>query len=253
VNTFDVRIHAIRRRRNRRRPFEVRWHAAGRPRSRSFATRGLADSYRAELVRAARRGVEFGHGTGEPACWAARPTAAVNWHEHAAAYAAMKWPQVSAHTRAGIADALATITPVLTAPGTDRPPTAALRAALYGWAFNPGRPGPGPAPPIAADEEVRGMPPRPAPPVMPVQPKRLRRHRADGRVEIHQHQVVPLQPRLEPDMSSGRREIPPAREAPQTLPEMEGPNWQRILEPLTPARRKRLTAPDTLCSLVLER
>jgi hypothetical protein len=46
MNRFDVRIHAIRRRRDRRRPFEVRWHAAGRDRSRSFLTRGLADSYR---------------------------------------------------------------------------------------------------------------------------------------------------------------------------------------------------------------
>jgi hypothetical protein len=56
VNAFDVRIYAIRRRRNRRRPFEVRWHAAGRARSKSFITRALADSYRAELVRAARKG-----------------------------------------------------------------------------------------------------------------------------------------------------------------------------------------------------
>ena len=77
MNTFDVRIHAIRRRRNRRRPFEVRWHAAGRARSRSFVTRALADSYRAELVRAARRSLEFGPGTGEAGCWAARPAAAL--------------------------------------------------------------------------------------------------------------------------------------------------------------------------------
>ena len=51
MNVFDVRIHAIRRRPDRRRPFEVRWHAGGRARSRSFITRGLADSYRAELIR----------------------------------------------------------------------------------------------------------------------------------------------------------------------------------------------------------
>ncbi|HEY5986251.1 MAG TPA: hypothetical protein VIV12_07745 [Streptosporangiaceae bacterium] len=143
MNTFNVRIYAIRRRRNRRRPFEVRWHAAGRARSRSFITRGLADSYRAELIRAARHGLEFSPGSGEPVRWAAT----VSWHEHAAAYAAMKWPQVAAHTRAGIADALATITPALTTPGRGRPPAAVLRAALYGQAFNPARRGsdPGPA------------------------------------------------------------------------------------------------------------
>ena len=59
MSAFDVRIHAIRRRPDRRRPFEVRWHAAGRAWSRSFITRGLADSYRAELIRAARKGLDF--------------------------------------------------------------------------------------------------------------------------------------------------------------------------------------------------
>jgi integrase len=55
------------------------------------------------------------------------------------------------HTRAGIADALATITPALTAPGsTGRPPPAVLRAALYRWAYNPGRPRTEPAPATGA-------------------------------------------------------------------------------------------------------
>ena len=147
MSAFDVRIHAIRRRPDRRRPFEVRWHAAGRTRSRSFITRGLADSYRAELIRAARKGLDFSPGTGEPASWAAPEPATISWLEHAAAYAAMKWPLAAAHTRAGIADALATITPALLTLGRDRPPAAALRAALYGHAFNPARAGadPGPA------------------------------------------------------------------------------------------------------------
>ena len=59
MSAFDVRIHAIRRRPDHRRPFEVRSHAGGRARSRSFITRGLADSYRAELIRAAREGLDF--------------------------------------------------------------------------------------------------------------------------------------------------------------------------------------------------
>jgi hypothetical protein len=59
MSAFDVRIHAIRRRPDRRRPFEVRWPAAGRARSRSFITQGLADSYRAEFIRAARKGLDF--------------------------------------------------------------------------------------------------------------------------------------------------------------------------------------------------
>jgi hypothetical protein len=69
VNRFDVSVHAIRRRAGRRKPFEVRWRAAGRGRSRSFTTRRLADSYRAELVRAARTGLEFDPLAGDPAEW----------------------------------------------------------------------------------------------------------------------------------------------------------------------------------------
>ena len=92
MSAFDVRIHAIPRRPGRDRPFEVRWHAGGRARSPSFITRGLADSYRAELVRAARKGLDFSPGTGEPASWAAPEASTANWLEHPAAYAAMKWP-----------------------------------------------------------------------------------------------------------------------------------------------------------------
>jgi hypothetical protein len=111
VNVFDVRVYAIRRRAGRRRPFEVRWEAAGQARPKSFLTRALADSYRAELVQAARKGLEFGPATGEPVLRAAPEPPAVTWHEHAAAYAAMKWPRLAAHSRASIADALATVTP----------------------------------------------------------------------------------------------------------------------------------------------
>jgi hypothetical protein len=68
VNGFDVSVYAIRRRSGRRRAFEVRWRAAGRGRSKSFLTQGLADSYRAELVRATRRGLAFDPVTGNRNC-----------------------------------------------------------------------------------------------------------------------------------------------------------------------------------------
>ena len=70
MDRFDALVYAIRRRPGRRRRFEVRWRAAGRARSKSFITRPLADSYRAELVRAARKGLEFDPGAGEPVLWA---------------------------------------------------------------------------------------------------------------------------------------------------------------------------------------
>ena len=137
MNRFDVSVYAIRRRRGRRRPFEVRWRAAGRARSKSFTTRALADSYRAELVRVARMGLEFDPQTGEPVLWAEPEPVTVTWYQHAAAYAAMKWPTLAAHSRASVAAALATVTPALTGAAPARLPEAQLRTALYQHAFNP--------------------------------------------------------------------------------------------------------------------
>src|SRR5256886_12627630 len=101
---------------------EVRWEVAGGDKSRSFITRALADSYRAELIRAARRGLEFDPATGEPLAWAAPAPATVTWYQHTVAYAAMKWPHLAAHSRASMAEALATVTPLLPQTTTRSPP-----------------------------------------------------------------------------------------------------------------------------------
>jgi hypothetical protein len=119
MSSFDLRIFAIRRRPGQA-TVEVRWRVADRDKSRSFATRALADSYRAELIRAARRGLEFDPATGEPAAWTVSESVTATWYQHAMAYAEMKWPHLAAHSSASM-----------------------LRAALYGCAFNPGN---GPAP-----------------------------------------------------------------------------------------------------------
>ena len=141
MNRFDVSVHAIRRRAGRRRPFEVRWQAAGRSRSKSFTTKKLADSYRAELVRAARMGLDFDPLTGEPTAWDLPEPAIVTWYEEATAYAVMKWPSLAAHARASLAEALATVTPVLTRPDArNRPDPRQLRTALYQHACNLVRP-----------------------------------------------------------------------------------------------------------------
>src|SRR6266581_6938815 len=142
MSSFDVRVFAIRRRPGRT-AFEVRWWVAGRDKSRSFIIRALADSYRAELIRAARRGLEFDPVTGEPAAWTAPEPVTVTWYQHAVAYAQMKWPHLAPHSRASLADALATVTPLLTRETRRRPSAQILRAALYGHAFN-ARAGPAP-------------------------------------------------------------------------------------------------------------
>src|SRR5262245_45149190 len=48
----------------------------------------------------------------------------------------MKWPHVAAKSRPSIAEALATVTPILVTTTRGRPEAKTLRAVLYGWAFH---------------------------------------------------------------------------------------------------------------------
>jgi len=54
----------------------------------------------------------------------------MTWYQHAVAYAEMKWPHLAPHSRASLADALATVTPLLTLQTLRRPPASRLRAAM---------------------------------------------------------------------------------------------------------------------------
>jgi integrase len=74
----------------------------------------------------------------------------VTWYRHAVAYAEMKWPHLAPHSRASLADALATVTSLLTRETGRRPPAQTLRAALYGHAFNARRRSGAPAPDTAS-------------------------------------------------------------------------------------------------------
>ena len=80
--------------------------------------------------------MEFDPATGEPVTWATPEPVTVTWYQHAVAYAQTKWPHLAPHSRASMADALATITPLLTRETGRRPPVGTPRAALYGRAFN---------------------------------------------------------------------------------------------------------------------
>jgi len=95
-------------------------------------TRALADSYRAELVRAARRGLAFTPATREPKSWAAAEPEPVTRYRHAVAYAEMKWPRLAPHLRASLADALATVTPLLTRDTSRRPPAGSCAPPCTG-------------------------------------------------------------------------------------------------------------------------
>jgi integrase len=134
VLTYDVKIWGIRQRANRANAFQLRWRVGITPHSKSYKIKEQADGRRSELLTALRNHEQFDEATGLPTSEFRRlqtPT----WYQHACTYALMKWPTVSAKHRAGIADALATITPVLVKDTRGAPAPRVLRAALYSWAF----------------------------------------------------------------------------------------------------------------------
>lgn len=134
--TYDVRVWSIRRYRGARgTTYPVKWNVAGKRHQRTFATHRLAESFRTDLMIAAREGVPFHLDGGLPATMqVAEP--APTWLEHAMRYVKVKWPSASPRHRRGIAEALTDATLAIIDSTEERPPNAVLRQVLYGWAFN---------------------------------------------------------------------------------------------------------------------
>ncbi|MBS2966013.1 tyrosine-type recombinase/integrase [Actinocrinis puniceicyclus] len=120
----------------RKTTYYVRWKVDGRPFKEAFDTSALAESFRSDLTSAARRGEPFCTGTGRPASMLRKAATPVSWYEFACAYVDMKWPDVAPNSRVGIAESLATITPVLLTKQIGAPDPELLRKALYSWSFN---------------------------------------------------------------------------------------------------------------------
>ncbi|MER6817681.1 hypothetical protein ABT299_51255, partial [Spirillospora sp. NPDC000708] len=66
IKAQDIQFWQIRKRANRRKPWEVRWRVDSAQFSRSWLTKALAETHRAALVAAAREGAVFSPETGEP-------------------------------------------------------------------------------------------------------------------------------------------------------------------------------------------
>lgn len=131
--TFDVRIYEIEVRQGRPKPYRVRWRVGTKKHSKSYAVKAQADGRRSQLLEARRKGEQFDTDLGLPSS-ELREQNTVTWFQHSVDYAQMKWPHSSAKHRAGIADALATVTSVWVTTRW-RKPIKALRLALYSWAF----------------------------------------------------------------------------------------------------------------------
>ncbi len=137
--TYDVRLYAIEVRRDRPKPFRLRWLVGQRKHSKSYQLKAQADGRRSELMSAVRRGEQFDEETGLPVSEIRAQHGSVTWYEHTRTYIDRKWATAPAKSRKNYADALATITPALVKSRTGSPDATVLRRALYGWAYNRNR------------------------------------------------------------------------------------------------------------------
>lgn len=128
TTTYKVRFWEITKR-DRTRPYYVRWVTEGRSHSESFLTKALANARRSELMQAARRGEAFDVETGLPVSELRRKSSA-SLVDLAGEYVAMKWPDQAANSRRSTIESLATACGafVIDAPG--RPDVRALRRVL---------------------------------------------------------------------------------------------------------------------------
>ncbi|MHC3428800.1 tyrosine-type recombinase/integrase [Streptomyces sp. DT18] len=135
--SYTVKIWKIRKREYRK-PYQLRWKVGSRAHSESFLTLGLAESRRAQLLVAAREGEPFDVESGLPRSLVAAQQDII-WYEHARSYIAMKWDGSPGNTRRTLAEAMASVTPTFVKDTKGMPDARAMRTALYGWAFNKNR------------------------------------------------------------------------------------------------------------------
>ncbi|GHF22106.1 site-specific integrase [Streptomyces spiralis] len=137
--TYDVRLYTIEVRKDRPKPYRVRWLVGERKHSKSYKLKVQADGRRSELMSAVRRGEQFDEESGLPVSELRAKQGSLTWYDHSRAYIERKWAQAPAKSRKNYADALATITPALVKTKAGMPDAALLRRALYGWAYNRNR------------------------------------------------------------------------------------------------------------------
>ena len=122
MTSYDVRIYAIETRRGLTTGYRVRWTVAGKRFDETLAAKGLAESYRAVLITAARHGEAFSADTGLPESLE-RERRDVSFYAHCLEFAGMAWPMVSAKSRSSIVESLTCVIPMVITPNssTGRP------------------------------------------------------------------------------------------------------------------------------------
>jgi integrase len=128
-DSYDVRFWKTQVRKNRPTPYRVRWLVDGQHFSESFVTMPLADSFKAQLITAARKGEAFDLETGLPESLL-RKHRDVSFLDHARDFAAFAWTDAAAKSRISIVETLTRVAPVVTRDLKGAPDPDVLRAAL---------------------------------------------------------------------------------------------------------------------------
>jgi integrase len=149
ATTYDVRIYSLRTHTSKRGvdTFNLRWNVAGKTFCKTFKTKGLAESHRAELITAQRAGTPFDVAEGLPITILRNRRDSITWYQHAMDFIDMKWSTLEGGSRRTYAESLATVTAAMVHTKRGIPePTVLFRALAY-WAFNTSarRAGPPPA------------------------------------------------------------------------------------------------------------
>lgn len=139
--TYEVRIwNPAPYEGKRGKTYRVRWRVGHKMHGKTFATSKAAESFRAELITAHRKGEPFDFDSGLPPSMLPSIDE-VTWFEHACDFVDLKWPRASPRHRKGIAEALVGVTTALLTSERRAPDAKKLRQALQGWAFNTGERG----------------------------------------------------------------------------------------------------------------
>jgi integrase len=128
--THKVRLWGIKTYKGKKKTtYRVRWVVGGAPFGESFDTWPLADSFRSQLVTAARNGEAFDVASGLPMSLV-RKQRQMSWFKFACEYADMKWPDSSPKYRKSLAESLMCITIPMLSTSKPLPEAKLLRKAL---------------------------------------------------------------------------------------------------------------------------
>ncbi|MBB5080692.1 tyrosine-type recombinase/integrase [Nonomuraea endophytica] len=136
--TYDVKFWEIQRRTDRKAAaFLVRWTVARKPKSKTFRTKGLADSFLSDLRQAAKQGEAFDLSTGLPLSMLEPEPSGPSFLESAQSYVLGRWRTSAARTRETDAYALLSLISTLVADIPGQPDVEVVRQALRSHALMP--------------------------------------------------------------------------------------------------------------------